>query len=230
MIYALGIEKPLPKGAEEDFNTTLCEETSSGRRLEAEEQAQGERALLSRRLTAAGETACGDYKYYCVNSALDKNFKKISKKAYKKLTKCGDFVTKEDPCGADSSDKCYLDAGAYYEKYVTNGHIVKGGMLDGAGDSGAGIIALILSLLFLIGGLFGLVKSLQLLLVKKAKKMVAKATQLNDYLAILVGLGVTIIVQSSSVLTPALTPLCGLGVLPPAKTVPTTPGPSIRPT
>ena len=227
VIYALGIEKPLPKGAEEDFNTTLCEETSSGRRLEAEEQAQGERALLSRRLTAAGETVCGEYKYYCVNSALDKNFKKISKKAYKKLTKCSDFVTKEDPCGADSSDKCYLDAGAYYDKYVTNGHIVKGGMLDGAGDSGAGIIALILSLLFLIGGLFGLVKSLQLLLVKKAKKMVAKATQLNDYLAILVGVGVTIIVQSSSVVTSALTPLCGMGVLPLEKMLPLTLGANI---
>ena len=37
---------------------------------------------------------------------------------------------------------------------------------------------------------------------------------MNDYLAILVGLGITIIVQSSSVTTSALTPLVGIGVLP----------------
>jgi len=162
--------------------------------------------------------------YYCVNSALDKNFKKISKSGYKKyLTKCDDYLI-DEPCG---DDKCYLDAAAYYDKYVTNGHIVKGGLLQDAGDSGAGIIALILSLLFLCGGLFGLVKCLQLLMIKKAKKWVAKATQLNDYLAMLVGLGATIVVQSSSVVTSALTPLCGLGILPLEKMLPLTIGANV---
>ena len=45
---------------------------------------------------------------------------------------------------------------------------------------------------------------------------------MNDYLAILVGLGITIIVQSSSVTTSALTPLVGIGVLPVAKMLPMT--------
>eukprot|EP00913_Durusdinium_trenchii_P012497 g11733.t1 len=37
---------------------------------------------------------------------------------------------------------------------------------------------------------------------------------MNDYLAMAVGLVLTLIVQSSSVVTSALTPLCGVGVLP----------------
>ena len=50
---------------------------------------------------------------------------------------------------------------------------------------------------------------------------------MNDYLAILVGLGITIIVQSSSVTTSALTPLVGIGVLPVAKMLPMTLGANI---
>merc|ERR1712217_843095 len=53
------------------------------------------------------------------------------------------------------------------------------------------------------------------------------ATKLNDYLAILIGLGVTIVVQSSSVTTSALTPLCGVGVLPIEKMLPMTLGANI---
>jgi len=50
---------------------------------------------------------------------------------------------------------------------------------------------------------------------------------MNDYLAILVGLGITIIVQSSSVTTSALTPLVGIGVLPVHKMLPMTLGANI---
>jgi len=53
------------------------------------------------------------------------------------------------------------------------------------------------------------------------------STRLNDYLAILVGLGITIIVQSSSVTTSALTPLAGIGVLPLKKMLPMTLGANI---
>merc|ERR1719399_919902 len=54
----------------------------------------------------------------------------------------------------------------------------------------------------------------------KANKIIRWSLQLNDYLAILIGLGITILVQSSSVTTSALTPLCALGVLPLAKMLP----------
>merc|ERR1711953_494372 len=51
--------------------------------------------------------------------------------------------------------------------------------------------------------------------------------EVNDYLAILIGMGITIIVQSSSVTTSALTPLCGVGVLPLHKMLPLTLGANI---
>merc|ERR1712157_18729 len=60
-----------------------------------------------------------------------------------------------------------------------------------------------------------------------AKRVLRYATKLNDYLAILIGLGVTIVVQSSSVTTSALTPLCGIGVLPIEKMLPLTLGANI---
>merc|ERR1719453_593421 len=73
----------------------------------------------------------------------------------------------------------------------------------------------------------GLVRLLQLLLLKKAKKVIAKAVHMNDYIGILVGLGITIIVQSSSVTTTALTPLAAIGVLPLNKMFPMTLGANI---
>merc|ERR1711953_260786 len=51
--------------------------------------------------------------------------------------------------------------------------------------------------------------------------------EVNDYLAIMIGVGITIIVQSSSVTTSALTPLCGIGVLPLHKMLPLTLGANI---
>ena len=52
---------------------------------------------------------------------------------------------------------------------------------------------------------------------------------MNDYLAILVGLLLTIVVQSSSVTTSALTPLVGIGVLPVYKMLPMTLGANVLP-
>jgi len=113
-------------------------------------------------------------------------------------------------------------------EYITDRHIIKSGFQMEAGDNGGGIIALILPpLLRLCGGLVGLVglvKLLQMLLIKKTKKAIAQATQLNDYITILVGIGITIVVQSSSVTTSALTPLCGMGNIPLEKMPPPDPG------
>ena len=47
-----------------------------------------------------------------------------------------------------------------------------------------------------------------------------KGTQMNDYCAMLLGVALTLIVQSSSVVTSALTPLVGIGVLSVAKMLP----------
>merc|ERR1712117_210766 len=85
----------------------------------------------------------------------------------------------------------------------------------------------VFSLIFLCLGLYGLCKSLQMIFLGNAKKVLHYATKVNGYLAIGIGIGITIIVQSSSVTTSALTPLCGLGVLPLAKMLPMTLGANI---
>merc|ERR1712129_658864 len=124
-------------------------------------------------------------------------------------------------------DECYLDAGAYYEKRVTNGEVVKGGFLKDVGDVGAGIIGLILSLLLLSFGMLTLTYLLKKVFMGKAHVLIRYSLKVNDYLAILIGVGITIIVQSSSVTTSALTPLCGIGVLPLIKMLPLTLGANI---
>jgi len=77
------------------------------------------------------------------------------------------------------------------------------------------------------GGLIGLCKMLQKVFMAKARNIIRYSVKLNDYLAMLIGVGITIIVQSSSVTTSALTPLCGLGVLPLDKMLPMTLGANI---
>ena len=61
----------------------------------------------------------------------------------------------------------------------------------------------------------------------RPKILIKYSTSLNDYVAILVGAGVTLVVQSSSVTTSALTPLCDMGVLPSRKMLPMTFGANI---
>merc|ERR1711972_837099 len=59
------------------------------------------------------------------------------------------------------------------------------------------------------------------------KTIIHYSTKLNDYLAMAIGVALTVVVQSSSVVTSALTPLCGLGVLPLDKMLPMTLGANI---
>merc|ERR1712048_218070 len=92
---------------------------------------------------------------------------------------------------------------------------------------GGGIIALIISICFLTVGMIGLTKTLHLVFMTKANALIRYSLKLNDYLAILIGLGITILVQSSSVVTSALTPLCAIGVLPLVKMLPLTLGANI---
>lgn len=51
------------------------------------------------------------------------------------------------------------------------------------------------------------------MLLGVSARIIYKATDLNGYLTILMGVGLTAIVQSSSVTTSALVPLCGIGLL-----------------
>lgn len=225
VIYALTLEKPQPQTST-GVNQTLCEPLNSTRRLaaaDAEEVAAPDaRALLSRRMSGLEDCS----RYYCVGKDLDTQFKKISSSGYEKLAKCGDMILdgNGEPCG---QNKCYLNAGKYYEDKVENGKLIKGGFLKDTPDVAGGIVGLVLSLIFLCVGLIGLTKALEKVFMGKAKTILRQATKLNAYLAIVIGVGITIVVQSSSVTTSALTPLCGLGVLPLEKMLPLTLGANI---
>ena len=90
------------------------------------------------------------------------------------------------------------------------------------GDTASGVILLIFSLLLLCGCLVLLVKVLNSILRGKIAKLIRKfinselpgpCSYFTGYLAIFVGAILTILVQSSSVFTSALTPLVGLGVI-----------------
>eukprot|EP00978_Attheya_sp_CCMP212_P039567 scaffold207077_cov52-Attheya_sp.AAC.1 len=80
-------------------------------------------------------------------------------------------------------------------------------------DEVAGGVCLFLSLVLLIVCLIGLVTLLQKMLLGTSTRIIYKATNINGYLAMVIGMGITILVQSSSITTSTLTPLVGMGVL-----------------
>jgi sodium-dependent phosphate cotransporter len=215
VIYGLTLGRPTSK-IPEHVNSTACKDEES-------------RRLLSRRLHQESPTSamatCTEF--FCVGKRLDQDLEKISKSGYKKLTHCDGFILDAggNPCAV--GEACFLDAGAYYDERVQHGELIKGGFLESFGDAVGGAIGLAISLLLLTSGLVGLCKLLQKVFMGKAKSIIRYSTKLNDYVAILVGVGITIVVQSSSVVTSALTPLCGLGVLPLAKMLPLTVGANV---
>ncbi|KAH3857302.1 sodium-dependent phosphate transport protein 2B-like isoform X1 [Dreissena polymorpha] len=89
-------------------------------------------------------------------------------------------------------------------------------------DGEIGAILLVISLVLLCACLVLIVKTLNSLLQGKVSLIIKKFVNANfpgvmgyltGYLAILIGTGLTILVQSSSVFTSALTPLVGIGVI-----------------
>ena len=92
----------------------------------------------------------------------------------------------------------------------------------GLSDTSVGIILLVIALVILCLCLIFIVKLLHSLLKGQIAKAIKKTMNadfpkpfhhLTGYLAIIVGAGLTILVQSSSIFTSALTPLIGIGVV-----------------
>jgi sodium-dependent phosphate cotransporter len=87
------------------------------------------------------------------------------------------------------------------------------GSADRHDDQISGLVVFIIALGILFFCLFGLVNILQKMLLGTSTRIIYKATNINGYLAIMVGCGITMLVQSSSITTSSLTPLVGMGVL-----------------
>ncbi|XP_021370578.1 sodium-dependent phosphate transport protein 2B-like isoform X2 [Mizuhopecten yessoensis] len=92
----------------------------------------------------------------------------------------------------------------------------------GLGDTGIGAILLVIALILLCVCLFAIVKLLNSLLKGNIRKIIkkiinaqfpGKCAYFTGYLAMAVGCGLTILVQSSSIFTSAMTPLVGVGVI-----------------
>ncbi|KAG7353352.1 Na+/phosphate symporter [Nitzschia inconspicua] len=87
---------------------------------------------------------------------------------------------------------------------------------DGASktdDLVSGYVCLVFAVVILSMCLVLLVSLLRIVLLGASRRIVYKATKMNGLLAVLIGIGVTILVQSSSATTSALIPLAGIGVL-----------------
>ena len=80
-------------------------------------------------------------------------------------------------------------------------------------DQTTGVVVFVLGLVILFICLFGLVKVLQQMLLGSSTRVIHKATNINGYLAIAVGAGITMILQSSSITTSTFTPLVGMDVV-----------------
>ncbi|KAL7561531.1 hypothetical protein ACA910_022685 [Epithemia clementina (nom. ined.)] len=80
-------------------------------------------------------------------------------------------------------------------------------------DKVSGGVVFFLAIFILFFCLLALVANLQKLLLGVSTRIVYKATDVNGYIAIMIGAGITMLVQSSSITTSTLTPLVGIGAL-----------------
>ena len=77
----------------------------------------------------------------------------------------------------------------------------------------SGGVALLMGIIFLVICLGGLVKVLKGMLLGGSEAVIKKATNVNGYLSMIIGCGITMAVQSSSVTTSVLTPIVGVGII-----------------
>lgn len=95
------------------------------------------------------------------------------------------------------------------------GSFMKSGLFKDSGmsDTVVGIIILILSLMLLCTVLLLIVKTLRSVLSKRASYWIRKGLELNPLVNMLIGVAVTVLVQSSSITTSTLVPLAAVGVV-----------------
>jgi sodium-dependent phosphate cotransporter len=91
----------------------------------------------------------------------------------------------------------------------------------------AGILLLCVSILMLIISLVLLVRTLRTVIVHKAERFINRYLFRNDFTALMLGLALTVLAQSSSVTTSLVVPLVGAGVVTLARCYPYTLGANI---
>ncbi|KAM5271714.1 sodium-dependent phosphate transport protein 2B [Ctenodactylus gundi] len=172
-------------------------------------------------------------------TAQNKSLIKIWCKTFKNVTEMNVTVPSPDNCTTPSL--CWTDGAhtwtiknvTYQENIAKCKHIFANSSLP---DFAVGIILLVASLVVLCGCLILIVKLLGSVLKGQVAAVIKKTINtdfpfpfawVTGYLAILVGAGMTFIVQSSSVFTSAMTPLIGIGVITIERAYPLTLGSNI---
>jgi len=104
-----------------------------------------------------------------------------------------------------------------YKTGLCDKRLLKGGlMLDDwhLSDGAAGALAVVMSLLSLCCCLYLIVYCLQRIVKGAAARILRRVVGFNGYVSIVIGCVITILVQSSSITTSTLTPLCAVGLIP----------------
>jgi sodium-dependent phosphate cotransporter len=84
---------------------------------------------------------------------------------------------------------------------------------DAKDDKVSGGVVFFIAIMILFTCLLGIVAILQKMLMGMSTRIIYKATDVNGYVAIAIGAGITMLVQSSSITTSTLTPFVGMGAL-----------------
>ena len=98
-------------------------------------------------------------------------------------------------------DKRLLKGGIFYRDWKLS-------------DNTAGVMSILFSLSGICSVLYLMVKSLNILVRGAAANWLRKSVSYNGYVSILIGMFLTIMVQSSSITTSVMTPLVAIGLIP----------------
>jgi sodium-dependent phosphate cotransporter len=98
---------------------------------------------------------------------------------------------------------------------MVDGKVVIGGLFgpESWSDTTSGIVTIIFAVLLLSATLVWLVKLLRIVLQGRARSALIRALDYNALVNIIIGMGITIAVQSSSITTSTLVPLVGVGAV-----------------
>lgn len=112
-------------------------------------------------------------------------------------------------------DKSKIKGFSKGTKYNDSSLVIGGVFYDDTSldDDGIGTITLIMSAIMLLFTLISLVKVLSYLLRGTAVKWLRKALEMSAIISMIIGGGITALVQSSSITTSTLVPLVGIGAI-----------------
>jgi sodium-dependent phosphate cotransporter len=126
------------------------------------------------------------------------------------------FFVNDTAVSTLAANTVYEVCGSEVKTGLCDKRLLKGGlMLDDwkMTDDGAGTFLTIFSLTSLCCCLFLIVYFLQIIVKGPAARVLRTVVGFNGYVNIIIGLGITILVQSSSITTATLTPLAAVGLI-----------------